>query len=147
MFSFDTNILAYASDIDAGTRYDQAKDLIHESANADAWLNHQSLVEFLRFSVYKKKQALSEANRFLLDWRAAFPTFAAGDDDLSRTIGLLGSYNLSVWDAYMLAVCAVNGCEVLLSEDMKDGELYGSVRVLNPFNARNVSAMTELLSQ
>lgn len=145
MFSFDTNVLAYASDATAGVRHIQAKNLIFEAAFVDAWLNRQSLVEFLRFALHKKKRPLFEARRFLADWRDAFPLFSAADDELVRTLALLTAHQLSVWDAHMLAICDANGCHVLLSEDMTDGEKYGSVRVVNPFNPANAADIAAML--
>jgi predicted nucleic acid-binding protein len=61
------------------------------------------------------------------------------------SLALLDSHHLQVWDAHMLAVCAANGCDVLLSEDMTDGVQYGSVLVLNPFNPANTGKLASLL--
>jgi predicted nucleic acid-binding protein len=104
-------------------------------------------VEFVRFALHKKQLPLADVQRILADWRSAFPILLAADDDLGRTFQLLAGHELSVWDAHMLAICAANGCDVLLSEDMTDGALYGSVRVINPFDPHNADSIRELLTQ
>jgi predicted nucleic acid-binding protein len=42
---------------------------------------------------------------------------------------------LSYWDAAILEAARSSGCEVVLSEDLSDGEDYDGVRVVNPFRA------------
>jgi predicted nucleic acid-binding protein len=36
-------------------------------------------------------------------------------------------------DSLILSAAQVQGCEVLLSEDLQDGQVIGGVRVVNPF--------------
>jgi predicted nucleic acid-binding protein len=43
------------------------------------------------------------------------------------------SSQLSYWDGLIVASAAAGGCERLLTEDLNDGQLIGSVRVENPF--------------
>jgi predicted nucleic acid-binding protein len=40
---------------------------------------------------------------------------------------------ISYWDAAILEAARALGCDVVLSEDLTDGEDYGGVRVENPF--------------
>jgi hypothetical protein len=40
---------------------------------------------------------------------------------------------LSFWDPLIVAAARAAGCDRILSEDLTDGELYGSVTVVNPF--------------
>ena len=42
-------------------------------------------------------------------------------------------WRLSYWDAAILEAARAGGCEVVLSEDLADGEDYDGVRVENPF--------------
>jgi len=42
-------------------------------------------------------------------------------------------WDLSYWDAAILEAARSVGCEVVLSEDLTDGQDYGGVRVENPF--------------
>ena len=42
-------------------------------------------------------------------------------------------FGLSYWDAAILEAARSLGCEVVLSEDLSDGQDYAGVRVENPF--------------
>jgi predicted nucleic acid-binding protein len=45
-------------------------------------------------------------------------------------------FGISYWDAAILEAGRALGCDVVLSEDMSDGENYAGVRVENPFRGR-----------
>jgi predicted nucleic acid-binding protein len=45
-------------------------------------------------------------------------------------------YRISFWDALIVQAAGVAGAEVLLSEDLADGQSYGGVRVENPLLPR-----------
>lgn len=53
---------------------------------------------------------------------------------------------LSYWDALLLSACDFAGVDVLFSEGMQDGFLFGGVRVVNPFAVGGMSkAAREIL--
>jgi predicted nucleic acid-binding protein len=42
-------------------------------------------------------------------------------------------FQLSYWDAAIIAASRVLGCTEVLSEDLSDGQDYAGIRVINPF--------------
>jgi predicted nucleic acid-binding protein len=42
-------------------------------------------------------------------------------------------FQISYWDAAIVEAARALGCDVVLSEDLSDGQDYGGVRVENPF--------------
>jgi predicted nucleic acid-binding protein len=48
-------------------------------------------------------------------------------------LAIRGRWRLSIWDAMIVASAAKLGCDQVLTEDMKDGEVIEGVRVVNPF--------------
>jgi predicted nucleic acid-binding protein len=50
-------------------------------------------------------------------------------------------YGLRFWDAMIIASANAAGCDYLLSEDLNDGQVYGSVRVINPFRHAPVDVL------
>ena len=43
-------------------------------------------------------------------------------------------YSFSYWDSLILSSALENGCDVIYSEDMHDGQLIdGVLRIVNPF--------------
>jgi predicted nucleic acid-binding protein len=145
MLSFDTNILVYAADRTAGARHIACARLLTAATSVSAALNEQSVFEFLHVSTRRRKQPLAASAQMVRAWLKNFPLMPNTTTVVEDSLTLLASYHLQVWDAHMLAVCAANGCEVLLSEDMTDGAQYGSVLVLNPFNPANTGKLADLL--
>ena len=43
-------------------------------------------------------------------------------------------HQISFWDALLIHAAQESGAGTLYSEDLSDGQQYGSVRVVNPFN-------------
>jgi len=43
-------------------------------------------------------------------------------------------FNISYWDAAILEAARALGCQIVLSEDLGDGQDYAGVRVENPFS-------------
>jgi predicted nucleic acid-binding protein len=129
----DTNVLIYWVDDSARA------DLVEQLLAQQAVISVQVLNEFA--NVLRRKRAMA-----LPDVEALCVTLIDTCDvvDLSlRThqaaLILMARYNLSVFDANIVAAAALSGCSVLYSEDMQDGlnvKLPGSTSALvikNPF--------------
>ena len=43
-------------------------------------------------------------------------------------------YNVSFWDALIIQAAGSAGASIVYSEDLADGQKYGSLRVINPLN-------------
>ncbi|MBI4475530.1 MAG: PIN domain nuclease, partial [Acidobacteria bacterium] len=48
-------------------------------------------------------------------------------------IDLEEKFQLSFWDALIVQAAQASGAETLYSEDLADGQQYGSLEVVNPF--------------
>ena len=42
-------------------------------------------------------------------------------------------YDIQFFDALLLVAAQENGCNEILTEDLNDGQMYGSVKAVNPF--------------
>lgn len=42
-------------------------------------------------------------------------------------------HQISYWDSAILAAAAELGCHTVYSEDLNHGQIYGGIRVINPF--------------
>jgi len=56
-----------------------------------------------------------------------------GGDSILGSFGLKTRYQVSFRDALVIHAAQSAGTQVLYSEDLSDGQLYGPVRVINPF--------------
>jgi predicted nucleic acid-binding protein len=129
----DTNILVYAA---AGRNAEEAKrtralELI-ESENFG--LSAQVLQEFYVTVVRKARVPLSPAQA--LEWIEQLEMFPCLPLD-SRFVKIAAEaavrYRLSYWDGAIVAAADVMGAGILYTEDLNDGQQFGTVRVCNPF--------------
>ena len=143
--TFDSNVLVYSVDRQAGDRHLEAKDLIRRATASDCVLTLQCLGEFFHVTTRKGKLAPEDAEACVADWRAVFPVHAASDQTLVRAIALARRHRFSFWDAMLWATAEEAGCHVLLSEDFQDGRKVGSLRSVNPFASRNAALIETVL--
>jgi len=77
---------------------------------------------------------LTEVVARLLD----IPLVVVGPAQILTAIQIEERYNISFWDALILAAAESGGAEVVYSEDLNDGQQYGTVMVRNPFRASTI---------
>jgi len=54
-------------------------------------------------------------------------------NDILAAIDLHRLHGFSYWDALVLRMAKQAGCRVLLSEDLKHGQVMDGVQIVNPF--------------
>jgi predicted nucleic acid-binding protein len=143
--TFDTNILVYAADRDAGHRHDVATQLIRRAARADCIMVLQTLGEFIRAATRRVGLDLEAAAGFVEDWQTVFTIVEAVQVDLRAAIDAVQNHRLSFWDAMLWATAKRAGCRYLLSEDFQNGRALGGVTFLNPFDPANGTALAGIL--
>jgi predicted nucleic acid-binding protein len=65
----------------------------------------------------------------------AWQVVVNGGDAILEALDLEGRYQISFWDALVIQSAQASGAEILYSEDLSDGQRYGSVSVKNPLKA------------
>ncbi len=97
-------------------------------------ISAQVLQEFIANALRKPSLGLPEANiDAVLELASQVPVQAVGYELVISAVILRRRYQLSQWDATIIAAAAELGCATVYSEDMNDGQDYGGVRVVNPF--------------
>ena len=131
----DTNILVYAHDRSAGDKHVRARDLLRDLwQSGEGCLSIQVLQEFYVNVTQKvaKPLAPAVASRLVSDlgvWRVHRP----GVEDILDAIRLQQRYQISFWDAMIVASAIQLRCQSIWSEDLNPGQDYGGGRVVNPF--------------
>jgi predicted nucleic acid-binding protein len=130
----DTNVLLYAISRDPG---EQAKAALANKllAARDIALSMQVLQEF-----YVQATRESRAERLSHEQAAALVDSFRRFPIQETTVGMMLAgmstchrFGISYWDAAILEAARALGCEIVLSEDLNDGQDYAGVRVENPF--------------
>ncbi|MGB3682142.1 MAG: PIN domain-containing protein [Rubrobacteraceae bacterium] len=131
----DSNILLYAHDQSAGEKRRVARDLIQTLwEERSGRLSIQVLQEFFVNATRKLSRPLETADaREVISDYAYWPVHRPGTVDVLSAIDLHRGAQISFWDAMILTSAVAQGCNVLYSEDLGDGQYYGGVRVINPF--------------
>jgi predicted nucleic acid-binding protein len=129
----DTNVLVHAVSREGSeeAKRNRARELIETS---NFGLSVQVLQEFYVATTRKIKVPLSSDDA--LDWvnqLAKRPCLPIGPQLVVRGIELSTRYKTSYWDGAILAAAEAMGAQTLYTEDLSDGQLYGSVRAINPF--------------
>ena len=129
----DTNVLIYAvsSSVAESGKKERALELIQ---HADFGLSAQVLQEFYVNVTRKivKPLPANEAVELLEQFRV-FPT---GPTDYPLIVaGVEASlrFGISYWDGAIIAAAERLGATTLYTEDLSHGQVYGSVRAVNPF--------------
>jgi predicted nucleic acid-binding protein len=132
----DTNVLLYAVSRDAGEQ-DKAKRANDVLAARDVALSVEVLQEFyVQATRATRPDPLTHAQAAALV--ESFLRFTVADvttDVMLAALATRDRFQLSYWDAAILEAARSLGCDVVLSEDLGDGQDYDGVRVTNPFAA------------
>jgi predicted nucleic acid-binding protein len=129
----DTNVLVYAASVLEGDRVKTkiAQDLLFDHSIG---LSSRVLQEFIVVSTRKVRKDWKPDDA--LDWIEVLEDFPCPPTDaaLVHFGGELAiRYQLSYWDGAILAAAHRLDASILYSEDLNHGQVYGSVRVENPF--------------
>lgn len=133
-FFVDTNILVYAHDLKAGIKHERARSLIEKLwSSGGGVLSTQVLQELCVNLRRKAAQPLSsEETRRLLQDYLSWDIVINTPESVLEALVIEGRYKISFWDALILQAAGASGVTVVYSEDLTDGQSYGSVRVINP---------------
>lgn len=131
----DTNVLVYAAIGHQSERpkYERARDLI---ATTDYCTSAQVLAEFYVNVIKHAETPLTESKA--AEWVAVISLKPCQELDsgiVMRGIENAQRFHISYWDGAIVAAAERLGASTLYSEDLNHGQLYGPVRVVNPFIA------------
>lgn len=69
---------------------------------------------------------------YVMTW-LNFPTASIQPSTVLTALQVKERFQVSYWDAAIIAAAQELGCATLYSEDLSDGQNYDGVRVVNPF--------------
>ena len=130
----DTNVLIYALD-----NADLKKQEAARAWRAELWKRRQGRISFQVLQEFYAKvtrqwpkvrlEVRSEV-RDLLAWRPV----AVDGIILERAWKIQDRYQLSFWDALIVAAAKSASCRYLLTEDLQSGQDFDGLLVVNPFH-------------
>jgi predicted nucleic acid-binding protein len=130
----DTNILVYAHERSAGIKHARAARLVQDLwQSGEGALSTQVLQELCVSLRRKTAHPLpSEELRRLIQDYLSWDVVVNNSDSILHALDIEARYKISFWDALILQAAETAGATVLYSEDLAQGQKYGTVRVVNP---------------
>jgi len=134
-FFLDTNVLVYAYDKHERKKQVRAQSILKGAIQEESGcLSAQVLGEFFTVVTRKIKEPLSVKNAHaVIELLSILPVQEIDLVLVQQAIRTHERYGISYWDSLIVAAAAASGCGQVHSEDLKDGETYDGVRVVNPF--------------
>jgi predicted nucleic acid-binding protein len=131
----DTNLLIYAT---MGKLRDPEKQRIAADLirTKDFGVSAQVVSEFALNAAKPKRGGIplspSEIDRWMLHFRE-FPIQSIDIEIVARGVQVSRRYQIKHWDSMLIAAAERLGAPIMYSEDLRHGQRYGSVQVINPF--------------
>lgn len=147
--ALDTNVLAYAENVDTVQRRDKALavlERLQRLPRADVVVPVQVLGELFNVLTLKAHRPRTSAREAILNWREVFSVVDTTVGVMVSASDLAAVHLLRIWDAVILSTASEAGCRLLLSEDFQDGFTWGGVTVTNPFAADRHPLLESLLA-
>jgi predicted nucleic acid-binding protein len=127
----DSNVVLYLLSGDAA-KADRAQALLE----AGGVVSVQVLNEVTSVCLRKLRMPWPEVDALLLAVKAACEVLPLTVASHEKAVDVAKRFQLSFYDANILATALISGAEVLLSEDMQSGMLIDGLLIQNPFTGK-----------
>jgi len=126
---FDTNVLIYLASGDP-VKADRAEAILRDGGV----ISVQVLNELTNVARRKMRMTWPDTHAFLSAVRGLLTVHAMTVETHETGLAFAERYNLSIYDAMIAAAAVHADCDVLWSEDVRDGMVLGEgLRIVNPF--------------
>lgn len=130
---FDTNILLYVFSNAEPDKQARAVELYRSHAKAGRMqISTQVVQEFIVAGLRKLKLPRTQVREITLTLLDS-PLIVIGVSHIRFAMDHAERFQISFWDALILAAAEAAGAEVLYTEDLNDGQQYGGILARNPF--------------
>ena len=122
----------------AGEKHERARALLEELWHHRSGVVSTHVLQELAVNLRRKvsKPLDAKATREVVADYLTWQVVVNGGESILEALDLEQRYQVSFWDALVLCAAQAAGAEILYSEDLSDGQMYGAVRVVDPFKGR-----------
>ena len=133
MTFLDTNVLVYSIDGKDPAKQVVAREIVVSAVRGGGFLiSAQVLNEFSNIALLKLKLSVEEVRKFV-SFFSRIGVVSLESRWTDAALLLKQRYETQFFDSLLLAAAQANGCDEILTEDLNDGQMYGSVKAVNPF--------------
>jgi predicted nucleic acid-binding protein len=138
----DTSILLYAHD-SSSDKHELAKQLVTDLWNTQTGVISTQVLQEFSVAIRRANPDLSVVQAAILVQNfSGWQVVANNADSIVRALRIETRHKISFWDALIIEAAQTAGAEILYSENLDDGQVYGSVRVVNPFQKQKALSQT-----
>lgn len=132
----DTNVLLYTIDEDPASAPKRLRAQQLLLSHRWGWSVQVAAEFFVNATSVKRpfRLAADDAAALLETW-LGFPIIELTPALVRAAIDVYRRFQLSYWDAAILAAAKQMGCHTVFSEDLNDGQNFDGVTVVNPFSS------------
>jgi predicted nucleic acid-binding protein len=134
-YFLDTNILMYAHDTSGGAKHERARAMVEELWRDRSGVVSTQVLQELTVNLRRNAgrpldgKKTREIVADYLSWHVVVNSGAS----ILEALDLEKRYRITFWDALVIQAALASGADILYSEDLSHGQMFGSVRVVNPF--------------
>lgn len=135
-FFLDTNLFVYTFVPNAPEKTRRANDLIRNAlASHRGVISFQVVQEFfsVAFKRLTPRMTTPEAEGYFANVLRPLVSLHSSPALYAEALRLHGTFRLSWYDALIVAAALQANCETLYSEDLQHGQVFGNLRIVNPF--------------
>ena len=133
MTFLDTNVLIYSIDGKDPAKQVVAREIVVSAVRGGSFLiSAQVLNEFSNIALLKLKLSIEEVRKFV-SFFSRIGVVSLESRWTDAALLLKQRYETQFFDSLLLVAAQENGCDEILTEDLNDGQMYGSVKAVNPF--------------
>jgi predicted nucleic acid-binding protein len=138
----DTNVFTYLFDDSEPEKQSAARARLEREQKERVIVASTQVLQELYVSLTKGKSPIATSQIAEAAVRAAAAYTIVHVDTALVIAGFAASrkHRISFWDALIVCAAKAADCELLLSEDLNDGQVIEKVRVENPFLTRSGKA-------
>jgi predicted nucleic acid-binding protein len=135
-FFLDTNSLVYSLAGNTCAKRTRALELVDQAIfSGNGVISYQVIQEFFNvaFRRFTPKMTFAEAEQYLAVTLGPLPAVHSSQLLYLEALALNRRYSLSCYDSLIVAAANESRCSRLYSEDLPDGQSFGTLKVSNPF--------------
>jgi predicted nucleic acid-binding protein len=132
----DSNVFVYLFDDTDPQRRKTARTIVEKGiATGSSVVSFQVIQEVLNVTTHKMARPLTGGDAIAFIDTILSPMWRVypSAELYRRAVEIKVRYQLSFYDSLIVGAALEAGCSRLLTEDLQDGQSFGSLRVVNPF--------------
>ena len=129
----DSNVLIYAAEDTQADKFARACDIVEAAVCGNGFVIPAQVLNEFASVMYRKFKKTDDEVKGLVSIAQNIKTVPVMPEWTQLAIDIKERYDLQFYDALLLAAAQANGCAEFWSEDLNDGQMYGSVKAVNPF--------------